>query len=93
MITQGGGGQHVRSQLSVGGPVDRVLRVAGGGGSQQRDHPLGGGLLPVRGELLTDHGLHQPVDLEALGGAAGQGVADQRADGVGQRIGIGGSGA
>jgi hypothetical protein len=51
---------------------------------------LGSGLLPVRGQLVADHRLHEPVHLEAVGGAAGQGVADQRAEGVGERVGVGG---
>ena len=41
---------------------------------------------------MADHRLHEPVHLEALGGAASQGVADERADGVGEVIGIGGRG-
>jgi hypothetical protein len=49
--------------------------------------------VPVRGKLVADHGLHQPVDLEAAGRAAGQGVADQGSDGVGQGVGVGGGGA
>src|SRR3954471_24114874 len=66
------GGQHVRGQLGEGRPAGRVVRVAGGGGGQQRHDLVGGGLLPVTGYPLTDHGLHQPVQLEAAGGAAGQ---------------------
>src|SRR3954452_8629133 len=85
-----GGSQYVRGQHGVGGPAGRVLRVAGGGGDQQCDHLLGGGLLPVGGHLLTDHGLHPPVQLKAARLAAGQGVADQVADGIGQGVGIGG---
>ena len=93
VVAQRGGGEHVRGELGVGGPAGRILRVAGGGGGQQRHHLLGGGLLPVGGKLLADHRLHQPVHLEAVGVAAGQGVADQRADGVGEGVGIGGGGA
>jgi hypothetical protein len=54
---------------------------------------VGGGLLPIGGKLVTDDRLHQPVDLEAVGVAAGQGVADQGADGVGEGVGVGGGGA
>src|SRR4051794_34099071 len=92
VIALRGGGEHVRGEPSVAGPVGRILGVAGGGGGQQRHHPLGGGLLSLGGQLSAEHRLHQPVDLEAVGRAAGQGIADQRAHGVGQCVGIGGGG-
>ena len=88
-VAQRACGEYVRGELGVGGPVDRLLRIAGGCGGQQHDYSLGGGLLPVGREPVADHRLHQPVNLEAVGGAAGQGIADQHADGVGQRVGVG----
>src|SRR4051794_10751609 len=93
MVTERGGGEHVWSQLGVAGPAGRILRVAGGGGGQQRQHPLGGGLRPVGRKLVADDRLHQPVHLEAAWVATDQGVADQGTDGVGERVGVGGGGA
>jgi hypothetical protein len=92
-VAQRACGEYVRGELGVGGPVDRLLRIAGGCGGQQHDYSLGGGLLPVGREPVADHRLHQPVHLEAVGVAAGQRVADQRADGVGERVGVGGDAA
>ena len=80
----------MRRELGVAGPAGRILRIARGSCGQQRRHPLGGGPLPLGRELVVDHRLHQPVDLEAVGVAAGQGVADQRSDGVGEGVGVGG---
>jgi hypothetical protein len=39
--------------------------------------------------LVTNHRLYQTVDLEAVEVPAGQGVADQCSDGVGEGIGVG----
>jgi hypothetical protein len=76
VVPDRGGGEHVRNELGVGGPAGRVLLIAGGSGGRQRHYPLGGGPLPVGGQLVADDGLHEPVDLEGVGVAAGQGVAD-----------------
>src|SRR3954447_19059089 len=65
VIALRGGGEHVRGEPSVGGPVGRCVGVAGGGGGQQRHHPLGGGLLSVGEQLLAEHRLDEPVDVEA----------------------------
>jgi hypothetical protein len=93
MIPQRGGGEHVRSEPGVARPVGRILRVPGTRGGQQRHGSLGGRLLLVWQQLLADHRLYESMDLEAVGVAAGQGVADQRADGVGEGVGIGGRGS
>jgi hypothetical protein len=72
VVPERGDGEHVRSKPGVDGPGGRVLRGAGGGGGQQRHHPLGDCLLSVRVKAVADNRLHQPVDLEAVGVAAGQ---------------------
>ena len=92
-VDQRAGGEHVRSQLGIAGPAGRIIRVAGGTGGQQRHRSVGDGMLPVERKLMADDRLHQPVHLEAVGVAAGQRVADQRAEGVGEGVGVGGGGA
>ena len=92
-VDQRASGEHVRSELGIAGPAGRVLRVAGGCGGQQRHRLVGDGLLAVGRKLLADDRLYQPVHLEAVGVAAGQRVADQRAEGVGEGVGVGGGGA
>ncbi|HYO40849.1 MAG TPA: hypothetical protein VER39_14475 [Nocardioidaceae bacterium] len=47
VVSERGGGEHVRSELGVGGPAGRVLGVAGAGSSQNCHGPLGSCLLPV----------------------------------------------
>jgi hypothetical protein len=88
-----GGGEHVRGQPGVAGPASWILWVAGGCGGQQRQCLVDGGLLAVWSKAVADDRLHQPVHLKAVGVAAGQRVADHRADGVGEAVGVDGGGA
>ena len=82
------GGQHVRRQPRPPGPGDRIRRVAGVAGGQQRLGVSAGGRGLGGGEPFAQDGLGEPVHLQPAVIDAGQRLPRQVGQGLppGQRV-------
>ena len=82
------GGQHVRRQSRPPGPGDRIRRVAGVAGGQQRLSVFAGGSGLGGGEPFAQDGLGEPVHLQPAVIDTGQRLPRQMGQGLppGQRV-------